>query len=60
MVSVIVLVLSSLCVPLVSLAGPNQLLEVVEQSGVQRVSVYQTHQVLPVVLPAGTQTSVKD
>lgn len=60
MVSVIVLVLSFLCVHLVSLAGPSQLMDVVEQSGVQRVSVYQTHQVLPVVLPAGTKTFVKD
>lgn len=55
MVSVIVLVLRSLFVHQVSLAVPDQLLGVVERRRVQRVSVDQTHQVLPVVLPVGTQ-----
>lgn len=54
MVGVLLLVLSSLCVHLVSLTGSNQLVGLVEQSRVQRVSVDQTDQVLSVVLPAGT------
>ncbi len=53
-VGVVVLVLPSLRVHLVSLAGSVQLVGVVEQSRVQRVSIDQTHQVLPVVLPADT------
>lgn len=53
-VGVVVLVVSALLVHLVPLAGPDQLLGVVELSWVQRVGVDQTHQVLFVVLPAGT------
>lgn len=53
-VGVVVLVVSALLLHLVPLAGPDQLLGVVEQSRVQRVGVDQTHQVLFVVLPAGT------
>lgn len=52
-VGVVVLV-CALLVHLVPLAGPDQLVGVVEQSRVQRVGVDQTHQVLFVVLPAGT------
>lgn len=51
MEGVVVLVVSSLHVHLVPLTGPNQLVGVVQQSRVQRVSVDQTDQVLPVVLP---------
>lgn len=53
-VGVVILVVSVLLLHLVPLAGPDQLLGVVEQSWVQRVGVDQTHQVLFVVLPAGT------
>lgn len=56
LVSVVLLALSSLYVHLVPLTGPNHLVEVVDQSRVQRVSVYQAHQVLPVVLTVGTNT----
>lgn len=48
----VLLVLSFPRVHLVSIAGPDQVLCVVEQSGVQRVAVNQADQVLPVVLPA--------
>ena len=54
-VGVGVLVLSLLRVHLVPLAGPGQLLGVVEEGGVQRVSVDQAHQIFPVVLPAKTR-----
>lgn len=57
MVSVVFLIFTSLRVRLVPFTGPNQLLDVVEQCRVQRVGVNQTHQVLPVVLPARTQMS---
>lgn len=53
-VGVVIVVVSALLLHLVPLAGPDQLLGVVEQSRVQRVAVDQTHQVLFVVLPAGT------
>lgn len=56
LVSVVLLALSSLYVHLVPLTGANHLVEVVDQSRVQRVSVYQAHQVLPVVLTVGTNT----
>lgn len=56
MVSVVFLIFTSLYVHLVSLTGPNQLLDVVEQRRIQRVGVDQTDQVLPVVSPEGTQT----
>lgn len=55
MVGVVFLIFTSLWVRLVSFTGPNQLLDVVEQCRIQRVGVNQTHQVLPVVLPARTQ-----
>lgn len=51
-IHILFLVVSSLRVHLVPLTGPGQLLGVVQQSRVQRVSVDQTDQVLPVVLPA--------
>lgn len=57
MVSVVFLIFTPLWVRLVPFTGPNQLLDVVEQCRVQRVGVNQTHQVLPVVLPARTQMS---
>lgn len=50
----VVILVSALLLHLVPLAGPDQLLGVVEQSRVQRVGVDQTHQVFFVVLPAGT------
>lgn len=55
LVSVVFLRLSSLHVHLVSLTGPNQLLVVVEQRWIQGMGIDQTHQVLPVVPPEGTQ-----
>lgn len=51
-IHILLLVVSSLRVHLVPLTGPGQLLGVVQQSRVQRVSVDQADQVLPVVLPA--------
>lgn len=56
-VSVVFLIFTSQRVHLVSLTGPNQLLDVVEQRRIQRVGVDQADQILPVVPPEGTQTS---
>lgn len=59
LVGVVFLVVSPLCVHLVPLTGPGQLLEAVEQRRVQGVGVDPAHQVLPVVLPAWTHTHLE-
>lgn len=58
-VRLVLLGLSSLRVHLVPLTGSNQIVVLVEQSRIQGVSVYQTHQVLLVVLPGQTNKHTK-